>query len=82
MALPGDPKYIVVEDIMGNEVIAVFEPFLLHKDLAQNQKVLGAGFVSLSTMTCYGASVSLGVKSRPEADTKLLLKQIFQTEVK
>lgn len=50
----------------------LFATWQSHKDVAAGRDVPSAGFVDLKTMTCYGESESLEVKSDPERDTRLL----------
>lgn len=66
-------KYIILE--LGGMVLPiVFTDLLAHADVArplcaQRGEVIGAGFCYINecgTYTCYGESVGLKVKSRPE----------------
>jgi hypothetical protein len=78
-----DAKYVIV----GGSAI-VFSPAIQHKDMVgYNQKCEGAGFVTFRaskdsygedviTAHCYGDSFSLGIKSRPEEDSKIITSQI------
>jgi hypothetical protein len=77
-------KYIVVKDFgSGDERMLVFATEVAHTAVAGNQKVISAGFISIWArenevkFDCYGTSLSLNIKSRPEAD-KVLAKRIFQ----
>lgn len=76
-------KYVIVD---GNAII--FSNLIQHSYMVgHNQKVDGAGFVyfnvdkdedgnTIIICEAYGESISLGVKSRGEEDSKILTKQI------
>lgn len=76
-------KYVIVE---GSAI--VFSAAIQHKEMVgYNQRCDGAGFVTFHTSVdeygdtiikanCYGESVSLGIKSRPEQDSALVTRQI------
>jgi hypothetical protein len=69
-------KYIVYLDEDGEEVLETFEPAIIHAKYAENAgvprgRIVSAGFAT-AERECYGASTSLGVNSRPRADTALL----------
>jgi len=68
-------KYIIV-DSLAPELPIVFTELLTHSDVARSigGKVHGAGFCHIENnrYVCYGESVSLKVKSRGEADSKIL----------
>jgi hypothetical protein len=76
-------KYVIVE---GSAI--VFSAAIQHKDMVGfNQKCDGAGFVSFAltkdsfgdeiiSATCYGESISLGIKSRDEQDSVIVTRQI------
>ena len=77
-------KYVIV----GGSAI-VFSAAIQHKDMVgYNEKCEGAGFVHFATETdptygdtiivakCYGKSVSLGIESRPEEDSRILTRQL------
>jgi hypothetical protein len=77
-------KYVIV----GGSAI-VFSAAIQHKDMVgYNEKCEGAGFVRFDTETdpiygdtiivakCYGKSVSLGIESRPEEDSRIVTRQI------
>lgn len=72
-------KYIIVDTGMAIAPI-VFTELLTHADVARaiapHGTVMGAGFcyVEKNAYVCYGESVSLEVKSRGEADSKILNK--------
>ena len=76
-------KYVIV----GGSAI-VFSAAIQHKDMVgYNQKCEGAGFVrfrvskdsygeDVITAHCYGKSISLDIKSRPEEDSRIITSQI------
>ena len=71
-------KYIRTEN---NEII-VFGEIMQHKDF-RNLRPVTAGMISFGIdkdrnpdCTCYGESVSLGLKSDPEVDTRLAKLQL------
>ena len=75
-------KYIVVR--LGNtQKAVVFTPYLTHAVVAQNlgfkeKNVISAGFVHLDqegNLTCYGKSVSLRLRSRPE-DADIIMEDL------
>lgn len=72
-------KYIILDLICATPV--VFSDFLQHSDVARGLggKVMGAGFCFLNEdghYVCYGKSVSLGVESDAERDSKILNKYL------
>ena len=76
-------KYVIVN---GSGII--FSAAIQHKDMVgYNEKCEGAGFVRFAVekdsygddiivAQCYGESISLGIKSRLEKDSKILTRQI------
>ena len=76
-------KYVIV-----NGCGIVFSAAIQHKEMVgYNEKCEGAGFVSFTVekdsygddiiaARCHGKSVSLGIESRPEEDSKILTRQI------
>ena len=82
-------KYIVTEDEDGNEEIFTFPNSVNHDCMAEalgriknqthgswkriNRYPISAGFVGKDNK-CYGMSETLNLKSRPDADTKLLAR--------
>lgn len=71
-------KYVITSD---NEII-VFPELLQHSEFRRFEPV-SAGFISFGvnkqgnpTCSCYGKSVSLGLSSRPEEDTKIAKRQL------
>jgi hypothetical protein len=85
-------KYITF--ISGHSVQFVMFPFTIqHSSMAQdlmlkNSDVLGAGFVNFKSVMvfgkntavpdCNGQSISLGVRSREDEDTKVIMKSMFE----
>ena len=80
-------KYVIV-----NGCAIVFSAAIQHKDMVgYNEKCEGAGFVRFDTETdpiygdtiivakCYGRSVSLGIESRPEEDSRIVTRHITNT---
>lgn len=71
-------KYII-DDIDG---FAVFSEFVQHDRVAipfqSYNQIVGAGFVSFvdGTVTCYGESISLRIKSRGYTDSEILAKKM------
>ena len=70
-------KYVITSD---NEII-VFPELLQHSEFKKFNPI-SAGFISFSvnkqgnaSCTCYGESISLGIKSREE-DTQIAKKQL------
>ena len=76
-------KYIKTED----DVIIVF-PELLQHSRFKGFKPVSAGFISIgysnkqqcTQCTCYGESISLGLKSDPE-DSKIAFQQILGNDM-
>jgi hypothetical protein len=76
-------KYVIID---GSAI--VFSAAIQHSDMVRfNQKVDGAGFVvfdvskdsygdEIIVAKAYGKSVSLGIESRPEIDSRLITNQI------
>lgn len=64
-------KYITYNDSVIDTIL-VFPQYTYHRDITIHGKILGAGFIEIvnNTWNCYGESISLGVKSRPE-DTRI-----------
>jgi hypothetical protein len=68
-------KYVVHLDGDGDEVIEVFEPAIIHASYLEKAgisrgRLVSAGFATAAG-ECYGHSTSLGIKSRPAADSAL-----------
>jgi hypothetical protein len=70
-------KYVITNDL----VIIVFPELLQHSEFKKFEPV-SAGFISFGvkegnpTCSCYGESISLGLKSDPEEDTKIAKRQL------
>lgn len=71
----GDLKYIMIDYAFP----VIFGSALAHKDVAFGLRDLGpvtsAGFVQNNgdgTFSCYGESISLGIKSDPDKDTAMV----------
>ena len=64
-------KYIIVDNGLYNSVI-IFDHIVKHNEMAQKmhaiESVVSAGFIEIvdGKFQCYGRSVSLDIKSRPE----------------
>lgn len=69
-------KYVVYRDEHGDEVIEMFGTAMLHADYVVRAGIKRATLVSAGYATsdkeCFGVSSSLGLGSRPRADTALL----------
>lgn len=72
-------KYIVVSDYEGIERAIVFDPKIVHRDVAKihsashGPRVISAGFCTLfPEVRAYGESESLRLESRPVEDTGIL----------
>lgn len=77
-------KYVVLS-IGGIELPVIFSDLMTHADVArplcaQRGEVVSAGFCHINdgTYTCYGESVSLKLKSRPE-DSAILNRYLGVT---
>lgn len=68
-------KYVVFDNGLS-DVPMVFPGIEKHSDIALrfNWPVLSGGFVRVvnDQVVCYGESISLNVKSRPEEDARLI----------
>ena len=71
-------KYITFDNGLVDTII-IFPEFTQHRAIDLPGKILGAGFISYSdnSWKCYGESISLNVKSRPE-DSIIANKQLPQ----
>jgi hypothetical protein len=72
-------KYVIVND-GALELPIVFSDILIHAEVAlRYRNVVGAGFLTVgdNEVNCYGESLSLGVKSRGEVDTKIVNRYLF-----
>lgn len=66
-------KYIVFEDDHGLEDIIIFSELQQHANILRlGLTPVSAGFIEITSesLHCYGDSISLNLKSRPE-DTKI-----------
>jgi hypothetical protein len=73
-----DVKYVITKE---NQII-VFPELFQHKDFSHFNPIR-AGFISFGvnkegnpTCSCYGESISLGLKSDSELDTKIAKRQL------
>jgi hypothetical protein len=71
-------KYIITKE----RVIIVFPELMQHSDF-KDWNPISAGFISFGvnkegnpTCSCYGKSISLGLESNPEEDTKIAKRQL------
>ena len=72
-------KYIVFETANGIEDMVIFSILVQHDWVARGMGlIVSAGFISVHTdfggdqlIECYGESISLNLKSRPEQDAKI-----------
>ena len=71
-------KYVITK----NKEIIVFSELFNHSDFRDNDPI-SAGFISFGvnnqgnpTCSCYGESISLGLKSNPEEDTMIAKRQL------
>ena len=72
-------KYVVMADNLGIEKPYIFSGLDQHSDVAfcLPGKAVSGGFIAPGTdgiLICYGESISLNLKSRPEQDAKLINK--------
>lgn len=73
-------KYVCYAADDGHEVLETFEPEIIHSAYVQSEgiareRLISAGFATVHG-ECYGRSTSLGISSRPDADTALLRSRI------
>lgn len=73
-------KYVCYIDEDGDEVLETFEPVIIHARFVEREgiprgRLVSAGFATAEG-ECYGQSTSLGISSRPRADTALLRERI------
>jgi len=73
-------KYVCYVDDDGDEVLETFEPAIIHSRYVESEgippgRLVSAGFATAEG-ECYGQSTSLGISSRPRADTALLRELI------
>lgn len=69
-------KYITYDNGLLDTII-IFPEYVMHRDVGVQGEILGAGFIEVidGKWSCYGESISLKIKSRPE-DTKIANKFI------
>lgn len=73
-------KYVCYVGDDGDEVLETFDPSIIHSAYVEREgivrgRLVSAGFATLHG-ECYGHSTSLGISSRPHADTALLRERI------
>lgn len=76
-------KYVVIDNGRYDQ-IHIFCDAIPHNDMVNNigcpiENVVSAGFVTYGLsgrLECYGESVGLDIKSRPDEDTKLLDREL------
>ena len=79
-------KYIIVKGAFDLKTPILFPDNIEHKTVAQGFEVISAGFVVLDPsengldVFCSGESISLGIKSNPATDEKLIWR-VFQKPV-
>ena len=77
-------KYIIVRGkypiSRDTEIAIVFSPLLVHAEMARTREVISAGFVDCN-FNCFGKSISLGIASRPEKDSEIIMNA-FGTDAK
>ena len=71
-------KYVITKD----KEIIVFPELLQHSEFKKFEPI-SAGFISFGVneqgnpnCSCYGESISLGLKSNPDEDTKIAKRQL------
>jgi hypothetical protein len=71
-------KYVITKD----KEIIVFPELLQHSEFKKFEPI-SAGFISFGvneqgnpSCSCYGESISLGLKSNPDEDTKIAKRQL------
>jgi hypothetical protein len=74
-------KYIISD----TGIPVVFSELQQHRDVARAmfKKVVGAGFCYIAEdrmVTCYGESISLGIKSRGDVDSSILNRAFGLTD--
>ena len=75
----GQMKYIIVDNGQWDAPV-IFDESTQHFTMAANTPgtVIAAGFVRFTTdgLECYGQSISLGIASRGEEDSKMINKML------
>ena len=73
-------KYIVIYDENGGESVIIFPCYIAHSTMKfKVGNIISAGFINCN-LQCFGESVSLNIKSRPEKDTTLAMNMFGTTE--
>jgi len=73
-------KYVVFDNGLVEDMI-IFSDLTQHADVARGLEVVSAGFIQIfDGVCCYGDSISLGVKSRPEEDEKIARRVLRMTD--
>lgn len=75
-------KYIVIKNEWGEEVPVIFPEALKHTDIKGDNIVISAGFCQLNDgdPCCFGESLSLSIKARPDTDAELMRDFFFKKE--
>lgn len=77
-------KYIIVDNGQWDAPV-IFDEFTQHFTVAANTpgEVISAGYVQFmpTGLECYGESISLGIKARPEIDSKMINKMLGVPDV-
>lgn len=83
MLVPKRFKYIIIEDMYGNETPIIFPQCIVHssfKSIFPHIVSAGQGDIAVLgdvlTICCFGESTSLNLVSRPKQDEQLILKMI------
>ena len=74
-------KYIVFDNGLLDDML-IFSDMQKHEDIARGLTVVSAGFLSIynNKISCYGESISLELKARPE-DEKIAYRALaLETE--
>jgi len=70
-------KYIVVKNPLNDFHMIIFPPLINHWDMFQtinskfSYEIISGGYID-EFLNCYGSSMTLRIKSRPEEDTEIL----------
>jgi len=73
-------KYIVINNGHDKEVPILFSSLIEHRLMQRHcGKAISAGFVNCN-LQCFGESYSIGIKSRPDIDTRLVMDMFGTTE--
>ena len=82
-------KYIVFEELYTGNFCTVDFPMIIfpnsidHSFMAStfNAVVDSAGFIDVKSGNCYGKSISLNKKSKPDRDNRLFNSQYIKTDL-